>query len=129
MITLKNAEELALMRKASRIVAEVLAQLGGFVGRVGGDIDEFTKLGHHLQDEITEARMVPIGNLYTRLSRTARDAAHAAGLAIEETDQPIALAERKGAQNDRLRLLEWHPLSRRADRPRLTRKRIRATKF
>ena len=63
------------LTEISADISEVLAQLGGFVGRVGGDIDEFTKLGHHLQDEITEARMVPIGNLYTRLSRTARDAA------------------------------------------------------
>jgi chemosensory pili system protein ChpA (sensor histidine kinase/response regulator) len=50
---------------------------------VGGDIDEFTKLGHHLQDEITEARMVPIGNLYTRLSRTARDAAKVCGKSVD----------------------------------------------
>jgi chemosensory pili system protein ChpA (sensor histidine kinase/response regulator) len=63
------------LTEISADISEVLTQLGGFVGRVGGDIDEFTKLGHHLQDEITEARMVPIGNLYTRLSRTARDAA------------------------------------------------------
>ena len=48
-----------------------------------GHIDEFTKLGHHLQDEITEARMVPIGNLYTRLSRTARDAAKVCGKSVD----------------------------------------------
>ena len=47
------------------------------------DIDEFTKLAHHLQDEITAARMVPIGNLYTRLSRTVRDAVKAAGKPVE----------------------------------------------
>jgi len=63
------------LTEISADISEVLSQLGGFVGRVGGDIDEFTKLAHHLQDEITQARMVPIGNLYTRLSRTARDAA------------------------------------------------------
>ena len=62
-------------------------------------------------------------------ARAARDPAQSAELAIEKTDQPVALAERKRANNNRLRLLEWHPLSRRADRPRLTRKRIRATKF
>ena len=49
------------------------------MNRVDSDIDEFTKLAHHLQDEITRARMVPIGNLYTRLSRTVRDAAKATG--------------------------------------------------
>jgi chemosensory pili system protein ChpA (sensor histidine kinase/response regulator) len=63
------------LTEISADISEVLSQLSGFVGRVGGDIDEFTKLAHHLQDEITQARMVPIGTLYTRLSRTARDAA------------------------------------------------------
>ena len=63
------------LTEISADVSEVLSQLGGFMGRVGGDIGEFTKLAHHLQDEITQARMVSIGNLYTRLSRTARDAA------------------------------------------------------
>lgn len=71
------------LTEISADISEVLAQLGGFVGRVGGDIDEFTKLGHHLQDEITEARMVPIGNLYTRLSRTARDAAKICGKPVD----------------------------------------------
>ena len=71
------------LTEISADISEVLAQLGGFVGRVGGDIDEFTKLGHHLQDEITEARMVPIGNLYTRLSRTARDAAKVCGKSVD----------------------------------------------
>ncbi len=71
------------LTEISADISEVLSQLGGFVGRVGGDIDEFTKLGHHLQDEITEARMVPIGNLYTRLSRTARDAANVCGKSVD----------------------------------------------
>jgi chemosensory pili system protein ChpA (sensor histidine kinase/response regulator) len=71
------------LTEVSADISEVLSQLGAFVGRVGGDIDEFTKLGHHLQDEITEARMVPIGNLYTRLSRTARDAAKVCGKSVD----------------------------------------------
>ena len=50
-------------------------------------------------------------------ARAARHAAYAAGLAIEKTDQPVALAKRKGAQNNRLGLLEWHSFCRRADRP------------
>ena len=66
-------------------MTEVLTQLEGFMGRVDSDIDEFTKLAHHLQDEITAARMVPIGNLYTRLSRTVRDAAKATGKPIDLT--------------------------------------------
>lgn len=71
------------LTEISADVTEVLTQLEGFMGRVDADIDEFTKLAHHLQDEITAARMVPIGNLYTRLSRTARDAAKATRKPIE----------------------------------------------
>ncbi len=71
------------LTEISSDVTEVLSQLEGFMGRVDADIDEFTKLAHHLQDEITAARMVPIGNLYTRLSRTVRDAAREAGKPVE----------------------------------------------
>ena len=71
------------LTEISADVTEVLTQLEGFMGRVEADIDEFTKLAHHLQDEITAARMVPIGNLYTRLSRTVRDAAKAVGKPVE----------------------------------------------
>ena len=67
------------MAEISADVNEVLSQLEGFIGRVEGDIDEFTKLAHHLQDEITAARMVPIGTLYSRLSRAVRDAANSTG--------------------------------------------------
>ena len=67
------------MAEISADVNEVLSQLEGFIGRVEGDIDEFTKLAHHLQDEITAARMVPIGTLYSRLSRAVRDAAKSTG--------------------------------------------------
>ena len=63
------------LTEISADVTEVLAQLNSFAGRVEGDIDEFTKLTHHFQDEITVARMVPIGNLFTRVSRAVRDAA------------------------------------------------------
>ena len=71
------------LTEISADVNEVLSQLDGFMGRVDADIDEFTKLAHHLQDEITAARMVPIGNLFTRLTRTARDASKAAGKNVE----------------------------------------------
>jgi len=71
------------LTEISADVTEVLTQLEGFMGRVDMDIDEFTKLAHHLQDEITAARMVPIGNLYTRLSRTVRDASNATGKSVE----------------------------------------------
>ena len=73
------------LTEISADITEVLTQLDGFVRRVDADIDEFSKLAHRLQDEITQARMVPIGNLYTRLSRTARDAAKAAGKQVDLT--------------------------------------------
>jgi chemosensory pili system protein ChpA (sensor histidine kinase/response regulator) len=71
------------MTEISADVNEVLSQLEGFIGRVEGDIDEFSKLAHHLQDEITAARMVPIGTLYSLLSRTVRDAAKSAKKKVE----------------------------------------------
>jgi len=71
------------LTEISADVTEVLTQLEGFMGRVEADIDEFSKLAHHLQDEITAARMVPIGNLYTRLSRTVRDASKAVGKPVQ----------------------------------------------
>jgi chemosensory pili system protein ChpA (sensor histidine kinase/response regulator) len=71
------------LTEISADVNEVLTQLGGFMGRVETDIDEFTKLARRLQDQITQARMVPIGNIYTRLSRTVRDAAKVTGKEVE----------------------------------------------
>ena len=73
------------LTEISADITEVLTQLDTFVRRVDSDIDEFTKLAHRLQDEITQARMVPIGNLYARLSRTVRDAAKAANKQVELT--------------------------------------------
>ena len=71
------------MAEISADVNEVLSQLQGYINRVEGDIDEFTKLAHHLQDEFTAARMVPIGTLYSRLSRAVRDAAQSAAKQVE----------------------------------------------
>jgi chemosensory pili system protein ChpA (sensor histidine kinase/response regulator) len=71
------------MAEISADVNEVLSQLEAFIGRVEGDIDEFSKLAHHLQDEITAARMVPIGTLYSRLSRAVRDAAKSTNKDVE----------------------------------------------
>jgi chemosensory pili system protein ChpA (sensor histidine kinase/response regulator) len=71
------------MAEISADVNEVLTQLEGYINRVEGDIDEFTKLAHHLQDEFTAARMVPIGTLYSRLSRAVRDAAKSANKQVE----------------------------------------------
>jgi chemosensory pili system protein ChpA (sensor histidine kinase/response regulator) len=66
------------LTEISADVTEVLSQLNSFSGRVESDIDEFTKLTHHVRDEITVARMVRIGNLFTRVTRAVRDAAREA---------------------------------------------------
>ncbi len=71
------------LTEISADVNEVLTQLESFIGRVEGDIDEFTKLAHHLQDEITAARMVPIETLFSRLTRAVRDAAKSAGKQVQ----------------------------------------------
>lgn len=71
------------LTEISADITEILTQLDGFVRRVDSDIDEFTKLAHRLQDEITAARMVPIGNLYTRITRTVRDSAKAVGKQVD----------------------------------------------
>ena len=71
------------LTEISADITEVLTQLDSFVRKIDSDIDEFTKLAHRLQDEITQARMVPIGNLYSRISRTVRDAAKASGKLVK----------------------------------------------
>jgi chemosensory pili system protein ChpA (sensor histidine kinase/response regulator) len=71
------------LMEISADLTEVLSQLEGFARRVNSEIEGFTKVAHRLQDEIAGARMVPIANLYTRLSRTVRDAAKAANKRVE----------------------------------------------
>src|ERR1700730_17555106 len=71
------------MAEISADVNEVLTQLEGYIGRVEGDIDEFTKLPHPLKAESPPARWVPIATLYPRLSRAVRDAATSAGKQVE----------------------------------------------
>ena len=66
-------------------LAEILADVDRVSRSMGSDIDDFSKLTRSLQDGITQSRMVPIGNLYTRLSRAARDAANVSGKQVELT--------------------------------------------
>ena len=73
------------LSEISADIGEVLMQVDRLARRMDSDVDGFTKLTRRLQDEITRARMVPIGNLYTRLSRAARDAAKASGKQVELT--------------------------------------------
>src|SRR5204863_8808569 len=71
------------LTEISADVTEDLTQLDGFVRRVDSDIDEFTILAHRLQDKAKQSRMLPIENLYARISRTVRDAAKASGKLVE----------------------------------------------
>ncbi|HTC94798.1 MAG TPA: hybrid sensor histidine kinase/response regulator [Terriglobales bacterium] len=84
---LERGDELSVfshsLSEISSDIAEVLTQVDRLARRMDTDVDDFTKLTRRLQDEITRARMVPIGNLYTRLSRAARDAAKASGKQVE----------------------------------------------
>jgi len=61
------------LTEISADITEVLTQLDGFVRRVMVTLTSSLSW-RTAADEITQARMVPIGNLYTRLSRTVRDA-------------------------------------------------------
>jgi len=70
------------MAEISADVNEVLSQLQGFIGRVEGDIDEFTKLAHHLQDEIRPREWFRLARS-PRLSRAVRDAANSTGKHVE----------------------------------------------
>ncbi|HZR27825.1 MAG TPA: hybrid sensor histidine kinase/response regulator [Terriglobales bacterium] len=84
---LERSDELSVfshsLSEISSDIAEILTQVDRLARRMDTDVDDFTKLTRRLQDEITRARMVPIGNLYTRLSRAARDAAKASGKQVE----------------------------------------------
>jgi chemosensory pili system protein ChpA (sensor histidine kinase/response regulator) len=86
-LELERSDELSVfshsLSEISSDIAEVLTQVDRLARRMDTDVDDFTKLTRRLQDEITRARMVPIGNLYTRLSRAARDAAKASGKQVE----------------------------------------------
>ena len=73
------------LNEISSDLGEILADVDRVVRSIGSDIDEFSKLTRRMQDGITQSRMVPIGNLYTRLSRAARDAANVSAKQVELT--------------------------------------------
>ncbi|OLC35864.1 MAG: hypothetical protein AUH81_09340 [Candidatus Rokubacteria bacterium 13_1_40CM_4_69_5] len=75
-----------LARRAAEIagdIAEVQLQLAALVRVVRADAARMQQLSGELRSEITRARMVPIGRLFARFSRQAREAARAAGKTIE----------------------------------------------
>jgi len=56
-------------------VSEVHNQLASLVRTIGEDTAQIQRLTGGLRNEITRARMVPVGNLFARFARQAREAA------------------------------------------------------
>jgi chemosensory pili system protein ChpA (sensor histidine kinase/response regulator) len=63
-------------------VAEVQGQLGQLVQAVREDASRTQRLSGELRRQITRARMIPIGRLFSRFPRQVREAARAAGKTV-----------------------------------------------
>ncbi len=63
-------------------ISEIQNQLAGVVRGVRDDTGQVQRLTGDLRGEITRARMVPIGRLFTRFSRQVREAARATGKTV-----------------------------------------------
>ncbi|HEX6774837.1 MAG TPA: response regulator [Methylomirabilota bacterium] len=64
-------------------VSEIQAQLAGFIRSVGDDTAQLHRLTGRLRGEVTRARMVPIGRLFSRFLQPARAAARAGGKSLD----------------------------------------------
>lgn len=63
-------------------ISEIQAQLTGLIRSVGEDTAQVQRLTGSLRSEVTRARMVPIGRLFARFTRPAREAARAVGKSV-----------------------------------------------
>jgi chemosensory pili system protein ChpA (sensor histidine kinase/response regulator) len=63
-------------------VSEIEGQLAAVVRGVRDDTAQVQRLTGDLRRQITRARMVPVGRLFTRVSRQVREAARAAGKTV-----------------------------------------------
>ena len=63
-------------------VSEIQGQLAAVVRAVRDDTGQVQRLTGDLRRQITRARMVPVGRLFTRVSRQVRQAARLAGKAV-----------------------------------------------
>ncbi len=74
-------------------VAEVQGQLGQLIRAVREDAARTQRLSGELRRQITRARMVPIGRLFSRLPRQVREAAQTAGknVALEASGETVEL--------------------------------------
>jgi chemosensory pili system protein ChpA (sensor histidine kinase/response regulator) len=64
-------------------VSEIQAQLAGFIRSIGEDTAQLHRLTGSLRGEVTRARMVPIGRLFSRFLQPAREAARAGGKNVD----------------------------------------------
>jgi len=64
-------------------VSEIQAQLAGLIRGISEDTAQVHRLTGGLRAEVTRARMVPIGRLFSRFTRPAREAAREAGKQVE----------------------------------------------
>jgi len=65
----------SLMEIGSDVV-EIINEMKEFLGSFDKEIQDIAGIISHLQEEITRARMVPIGRLFRRFTRTVRDIAN-----------------------------------------------------
>ncbi|MBI4013432.1 MAG: Hpt domain-containing protein [Candidatus Rokubacteria bacterium] len=63
-------------------LAEVQTQVGGLIRTIWEDTAQIQRLTGSLRNEITRARMVPVGRLFARFPRQVREAARAAGKTV-----------------------------------------------
>jgi chemosensory pili system protein ChpA (sensor histidine kinase/response regulator) len=64
-------------------VSEIQAQLAGFIRSIGEDTAQLHRLTGSLRGEVTRARMVPIGRLFSRFLQPAREAARAGDKSVD----------------------------------------------
>ncbi|MDE2179497.1 MAG: Hpt domain-containing protein [candidate division NC10 bacterium] len=72
-------------------ISEVQAELAGLIGVVREDTSQIQRLTGGLRNDITKARMVPIGTLFARFARQVREAAKAVGktVALEVSGESV----------------------------------------
>ncbi len=75
-----------LARALGEVAADarvLTGQIARHLGSFSEEAFQFTRLTQELQDEVTQARMVPLAQVWRRLERTVRNAAETEGKAID----------------------------------------------
>lgn len=88
------------MREVSADMAESMEQLKKSIYRAHDDMNQLQQLTKHMQNEISRARMVPIGTPFIRFRRAVRDSARASHKEVllvtsgEDTEVDTGIVER-----------------------------------